>query len=74
MTADDEVECALCHRPVRSATARARGIGSGCWRKLSPVQRAAVRQRPSAVRALLSRPVPDVDGQLPFEDEEPIPP
>ncbi|MDT6983711.1 hypothetical protein ACFSUJ_12055 [Streptomyces lusitanus] len=70
----DEVECRLCHRPVRSALARERRVGSGCWRKLSPAQRAAVRRAPAAARASLALPVPDVEGQLPLEDEVLAPP
>ncbi|MBU5946763.1 DUF6011 domain-containing protein [Streptomyces sp. PAM3C] len=69
----DEVECQLCHRPVHSAEARARRVGSGCWRKLTPAQRRAIRQAPT-VRARRALPVPDVDGQLPLDDEEPTPP
>lgn len=67
-------ECALCRRPVRSEAARQRGIGSGCWRKLTPAQRAA-RQAPAAARpAAVRRPVPGVDGQLPLEDQEVLAP
>ncbi|MFF3928606.1 hypothetical protein [Streptomyces hirsutus] len=66
----DEVECALCHKPVRSAAARARRVGSRCWRKLSPAQRAAVRRDPGAIRAALTQPVPDTEGQLPLEEWE----
>lgn len=66
----EEVECALCHRLVRSAAARKRRVGSGCWRKLSPAQRQAIRQSPAAARAALSRPVPAADGQLPFDEQD----
>jgi len=62
--------CALCHKPVRSAAARARRIGSRCWRKLRPDQRAAIRADPLRIRAILTRPAPAIDGQLPLEDEE----
>ena len=70
MTATEDVECALCRRPVRSAAARKRRVGSGCWRKLSPAQRAAFHRSPAAVRAALTRPVPAADGQLPFDDQD----
>lgn len=56
----------------------ARRIGSRCWRKLAPAQRAAIRaalaknSTPSAaaVRNLLARHAPDVDGQLPLDEQE----
>jgi hypothetical protein len=72
-----EVECQLCHKPVRSGPARARRVGSRCWRKLRPDQRTALRQvlaqtgAPSAarVRAALNRPAPAAAGQLPIEEE-----
>lgn len=69
MTTDD-IECALCHRPVRSAAARRRRVGSGCWRKLSPAQRAVIRRDPGAVRAALTQLVPAADGQLPFDEQD----
>ncbi|MFF9215583.1 hypothetical protein [Streptomyces viridosporus] len=65
-----EVECELCHRPVRSAAAKARRIGSHCWRKLTPAQRAVIRRDPGAVRAALTRPVPATVGQLPFDEQD----
>lgn len=65
----DTAECALCHKPVRSAVARARRIGSRCWRKLRPDQRAALRRDPARIRAVLSQPAPAVDGQLPLEED-----
>ena len=40
--AGHDVECALCHLPVRSAVARARRVGGRCWRKLRADQRAAL--------------------------------
>ncbi|WP_320784153.1 DUF6011 domain-containing protein [Streptomyces sp. CRN 30] len=67
----EPVECALCHRPIRSAAARARQIGSHCWRKLTPAQRAAVRRSPGDVRRALTQPVPAADGQLPLDPQEP---
>ena len=66
----EPVLCALCHRPIRSAAARARRIGSRCWRKLRPDQRAALRRDPARIRAVLNRPGPVADGQLPFAAEE----
>lgn len=63
-------ECALCHQPIRSAAAIARRIGSRCWRKLRPDQRAALRRDPARVRAVLDRPVPVADTQLPLEEQE----
>ncbi|MFJ7100148.1 thioredoxin domain-containing protein [Streptomyces albogriseolus] len=69
MTTDD-VECALCHRPVRSAAARRRRIGSACWRKLTPAQRAVIRRDPSAIRTALAQPAPAADGQLLFDEPE----
>ncbi|MDX5569824.1 hypothetical protein PYK79_50050 [Streptomyces sp. ID05-04B] len=65
----DTAECALCHKPVRSAAARARRIGSRCWRKLRPDQRAALRRDPARIRAVLSQPAPAVGGQLPLEED-----
>ena len=70
-TGPEPGECALRDKPIRSAAARARGIGSRCWRKLSPAQRQAIRRNPRTVRAVLARPAPDVVGQLPLE--EPMP-
>ncbi|MGQ5606202.1 hypothetical protein [Streptomyces sp. EKS3.2] len=70
---EPDVECELCHRPIRSVAARARRIGAGCWRKLRPAQRAAIRRHPAAVRAVLTQPVPTTDGQLPLEETDPIP-
>ncbi|WP_073946496.1 hypothetical protein [Streptomyces kebangsaanensis] len=65
----EAVECALCHKPVRSAAAKARRIGSGCWRKLTRAQRAAIRRNPTRIRAVLSTPTPVTNGQLPFEEQ-----
>ncbi|CAL9598900.1 DUF6011 domain-containing protein [Streptomyces sp. enrichment culture] len=65
-----ETECALCHKPIRSAAARERRIGSGCWRKLAPAQRAAIRRNPRDIRAALTQPVPTTDGQLPLEEQD----
>jgi len=67
-----EVECQLCHQPVRSDVARARRIGSRCWRKLRPDQRAAIVQLtrrgrslgPNEARAALSRPATPSEGQI----------
>ncbi|MEU9134631.1 hypothetical protein AB0D33_01450 [Streptomyces sp. NPDC048404] len=67
----DEVECQTCHKPVRSRAARARRIGSRCWRKLRPDQRAAITKLarrgrplgPSETRAALNRAVPPGRGQ-----------
>ncbi len=72
------VECQLCHQPIYSKAARARRIGSHCWRKLSPAQRAAIRHllkattAPSAtrVRAALNVPTPSGEGQLPLDQQE----
>lgn len=64
----EPIECALCHRPIRSTTARARRIGAGCWRKLRPAQRAAIRRDPAHVRAILARPAPTSEGQLPLDE------
>lgn len=66
----EPVLCALCHQPVRSATATARQIGGRCWRKLRPDQRAAIRAAPSRIRAILARPAPTTDGQLPLCEPE----
>jgi hypothetical protein len=68
----DEVECQLCHKPVRSTVARARRIGSRCWRKLRPDQRAAITALtrrgqpfgPAEARAALNRPAPATHDQL----------
>ncbi|MGW6210979.1 hypothetical protein [Streptomyces sp. NPDC055109] len=67
-----EIECQLCHQPVRSAAARARRVGSSCWRKLRPDQRAAITQLtrrgwslgPHEARAALNRPAPAAPDQL----------
>ncbi|MGY1498579.1 DUF6011 domain-containing protein [Streptomyces sp. QTS52] len=72
------VECELCHQPIRSAASRARRIGSRCWRKLPPAQRAVMRRllkataAPSAarVRRVLNQPTPVADGQLPLDHQE----
>jgi hypothetical protein len=61
--------CALCHKPLRSAAARARRIGSRCWRKLTPAQRGAIRRDPSRIRTVLA-PVTAVADQLPLAPEE----
>lgn len=63
-------ECEVCHQPIRSAVARARRIGSRCWRKLRPDQRAAIRRDSASVRAILARPVPVADDQLPLDEQE----
>ncbi|AYD81654.1 hypothetical protein SEA_KROMP_53 [Streptomyces phage Kromp] len=68
---EPDVECALCHKPVRSAAARKRRIGSRCWLKLAPAQRAALRANPRDIRAALAQPAPTTDGQLPLEEQEP---
>lgn len=68
----------MCHQPVHSSAARARRIGSGCWRKLAPAERAAIRHllktltAPSAarVRAALNQPTPAADGQLPLQEQD----
>ncbi|WP_406365218.1 hypothetical protein [Streptomyces sp. NBC_00645] len=67
-----EVECQLCHKPVRSGVARTRRVGSRCWRKLRPDQRATItaltrRGRslgPHQIRAALNRPAPAAPDQL----------
>lgn len=72
------VECQYCHQPIRSRSSMARRIGGRCWRKLSPAQRTAIRaalaknSSPSAaaVRTLLTRHAPDVDGQLPLDEQD----
>lgn len=71
------VECQLCHQPVTSAYARARRIGSRCWRKLRPDQRAAIssavrsgQSAAAAARAALTQPAPAGDGQLPLDQQE----
>lgn len=69
----EPVECALCHRPIRSAAARGRQIGGGCWRKLTRAQRTAIRADPTRIRAILARPVPVADDQLPLEEQESSP-
>lgn len=66
----EPVLCALCHKPIRSAAARERRIGSRCWRKLRPDQRAAIRATPSRIRAILARPALATDGQLPLDQQE----
>jgi hypothetical protein len=66
----EDFECVLCHQPIRSAAAVARRIGSRCWRKLRLDQRAAIRRDPRRVRAVLARPVPVADTQLPLEEQE----
>lgn len=74
----DPVECQYCHKPIRSRSSMARRIGSRCWRKLAPAQRAAIRAAltrtpaPSAatVRNLLARHAPAVDGQLPLDEQD----
>ena len=66
----DTTECELCHKPIRSAAARARRIGSRCWRKLRPDQRAAIRAEPARVRAALARPAPATHGQLAIDNED----
>lgn len=66
-----EVECQACHKPVRSAVARARQVGSRCWRKLRPDQRAAITELarrgrtlgPAEIRAALNRTAPPGAGQ-----------
>jgi hypothetical protein len=66
-----EVECQACRKPVRSAVARARQVGSRCWRKLRPDQRAAITELarrgralgPAETRAALNRAVPPGAGQ-----------
>ncbi len=76
----DAVECQLCHKPIRSQAATARRIGSRCWRKLAPGQRAAMRalladiSTPSAgrVRAVLNRTAPAADGQLPLTGQDEV--
>ena len=62
--------CEQCRKPVRSAAARARRIGSRCWRELRPDQRAAIRAAPSRIRAILARPAPTADGQLTLDTQE----
>lgn len=58
----------MCHQPTRSPAARQRGgIGGRCWRKLAPAQRAAIRADPARFRAVLTRPVPVADAQLPLD-------
>lgn len=74
----DEVACQLCHKPVRSAVARARRIGSRCWRKLRPDQRAAITTLarrgqslgPTEAHAALNRPAPTAPGQLTLAAED----
>lgn len=67
MTVPAPAECAVCHKPIRSAAAIARRIGSRCWRKLRPDQRAAIRRDPSRIRAVLARHEPVADAQLPLD-------
>ncbi|WP_055529734.1 hypothetical protein [Streptomyces graminilatus] len=72
------IECELCHQPIRSAPSRARRVGSRCWRKLAPAQRAAIRHllthttapNPARVRAALNQPAPTTDGQLPLNEQD----
>ncbi|MEU6376769.1 hypothetical protein [Streptomyces sp. NPDC046909] len=65
------VQCPMCHQPTRSAAAKKRGgIGGRCWRKLAPAQRAAIRQDPARFRAILARPIPVADDQLPLDEQE----
>jgi len=60
----------MCHQPTRSRAARERGgIGGRCWRKLRPAQRAAIRSDPGRARAVLARPAPPGDGQLPLDED-----
>lgn len=66
----EAVDCELCHQPVRSSAARARRIGSRCWWKLRPGQRAAIRRDPASVRAVLRQPAPPGDEQLPLDVQE----
>ncbi|WP_326729013.1 hypothetical protein [Streptomyces phaeochromogenes] len=74
-----DIQCAACHKPIRSNEARARRIGGGCWRKLRPDQRAAIRELtrrgrslgPREARAALERPAPAGVGQLPIDEPEP---
>lgn len=71
-------ECAMCHQPIRSTTAVARRVGSGCWRKLAPAERAVIRRllkHPTApstarVRAALNHLTRAGDGQLPLDEQE----
>ncbi|MFI5685867.1 hypothetical protein [Streptomyces sp. NPDC051636] len=70
MTDAGPAECLLCHQPIWSAAAVARRIGSSCWRKLRPDQRAAIHHDPTRIRAALARPVPVADTQLPLDDKE----
>ncbi|MFM9542287.1 hypothetical protein [Streptomyces turgidiscabies] len=71
-------ECAVCHQPIRSAAARARRVGSGCWRKLAPAERAVIRRllklapalSTARVRAVLNVPAPPGGGQLPLDHQE----
>jgi hypothetical protein len=61
----------MCHQPTRSASAQLRGgIGGRCWRKLAPAQRAAIRQDPARIRAVLARPVPVAEAQLLLEEQD----
>ncbi|MFF3891353.1 hypothetical protein [Streptomyces sp. NPDC001914] len=72
-----EVECQACHKPVRSAVGRGRRIGSRCWRKLRPDQRAAITELvrrgrplgPAETRAALNRAVPPGHGQTAIPTE-----
>ncbi|MCL6733324.1 hypothetical protein [Streptomyces neyagawaensis] len=76
----DPAECQHCHKPIRSKAAMGRRIGSRCWRKLAPAQRAAIRAlltqtaTPSAaaVRTALNRPTPSTPGQLPLDEQEQV--
>lgn len=64
------MECLLRHRPIRSAAALARRIGSGCWRKLRPDQRSAIRRDVARIRAVLARSGPAAPTQLPLPELE----
>lgn len=74
----EPVECQACHKPIRSRASMARRIGSRCWRKLAPAQRAAITAAfakttspsPATVRAALARHAPDVAGQLPLDEQD----
>lgn len=66
----EPVECALCHQPIRSDAAKKRAIGGRCWRKLTPTQRATIRANPHEIRAILARPIPVANDQLPLDEQE----
>lgn len=55
--------------PVRRCEEAGR-VGGGCWRKLAPAQRAAIRAYPARIRAILTRPIPVADDQLPLDLQE----